>query len=893
MTFEWFQRFFLFAFIKSRYHQQPFEVANAERLLFPGLTSEYLKNSFFTDPFAHIFSFFNISTSTSNYIVSGVSNSFFFSLPFSLPHLISIKRLFSQGIKAAAASLIGIIAAHSLFLISVFYGLRFLIIPWFSLEPVTYIFGFTANILIIKELIQTSNKSNAFVTQQFQKGAYLAGSQTFSLTNFFDNAERTQPLSQKRGDQIFTFSPLLLRIGFLSFLLTWCEEINVFSCITNLTFNAQNTYLDLYPSSNASQFLGIHTIYILSFIVGNCVFSLFFYYLFLKSTPLLASWTNLSNAKVNDAINKLVMLLIITFTFASFPYYGLDYLFGKVGGFLPEDPVYKESVLSPSKITLNKKNTIFIKDSTEKKKRSLLLDVNNFDNGIYLKNIDFYKRDNIRSKVKGSIVRNPSFEKTNYRQENAWIRRNYLAKYRARPKKRGDPNTGISAPFYKAFQDPKAYYKKMRLESERKQLEKIRENKVKDSSGYFVNKQEGILAKEPVSKIQDFWDQVFGFPRQSEAFTHQTLLQSNRNEIEPYENQVVPKQNFHLDGVKNANLFTGNDQAGKDQQTNLLLTKPKKESYRDFLETLQQNNNSSQTDKELDFETNISVARYTKGVEKKKQYSIQKKQPKSLTTKKGIKRKYFLNPIYRALLQTDIDTFMARQPSKHNIAENQDHDLYKKRMLLEKYYNWLRYYSPLQKDLQNVYHISSSKSFVDSAFHHQFKGSLKIAKRLFPVTFDAQQNRKQNRVLSYDQTLYKDLPNSENPLLHEELLPYQNKIDVPNNSGSTKNKVLDATVPPFSQPNFSELDSKLQLNESQIGGVLPNDKATLLQKNSKNITSKEKLQESTSGVNFLNSLTHTFNTFPFIEESDSAPFYAGWDETLRRFVITNQFFIET
>ena len=810
LTFEWFKDFSYLPLLNPG-SPQPFEIANTERLLSPGLTSSYSGESFFTDPISHFFSFCqsealyrnsvgcknevfakaSLSKNTT-YIFSGLANSFFFSLPFSLPHLISIKRLFSQGIQAAVASLIGVVTAHSLFLIAIFYGLRFLIIPWFSLEPVTYTLGFTANVLIIKELIQTS-------PQRFQKGAY-AGINTQSLRGFFMG---------NGGNRDFAVSPLLLRIGFLSFLLTWCEELNVFSSITNLTLDAQNTYLDLYPSTNVSNFFGVHTLYIFSFIIGNCVFSLFFYYLLFNIGPVIASWTNFSNTKISNAINKLVMLFIITFTFASFPYYGLDYLIGKIGGFLPEDPVYKETVLSPTKLTVNKKNTLFIKaESADKKKHTSLLDINNFDNGVYLNNLDFNKFDNFPSDAKGSISRTTSFEKSNYRQENAWIRRNYLARLRARPRKNSENNSTTS--FYKAFQDPKAYYQKIQLESDRKQNKSIRE--IQSKNGSFVRRQEGILAEEPTYKMQSDrvfpLDLVFGNKRK-------TVLDSD------LDNRITNK-----------------------------------------------NNNSIDT--ELDPETNIFAEKYTKGVKRKNSAPLLKKS-KALSTKNIIKRKFFLNPVYRSLLQTDIDTFMARQPLTHNIAENQDYDLYKKRVLLEKYYNWLRCYSPLQKDLQDVYNISSTKSFVDSVFHHQFKGTLKIAKRLFPVTFDPQQNNKKNRVLSYDQTLYKDLQISENPLLHEEL---EGKSSLTKDQKANNKKVsrdLNDTGTQLSGPN---LQKQNDLTKQNLFGS---------QKHTQTKSELDPLKLQEPNYN---------NNYPFIEESDSSPFYAGWDDTLRRFVVTNKFFIE-
>ena len=86
----------------------------------------YAKESFIT-------SFFK-----TDQLLAGFVNSFFFSLPFSLPHLITLRRMFSQGVAAAAASIMGTIIAHSLVLVGVIYGIRFLVIPYYSLQPFTF-----------------------------------------------------------------------------------------------------------------------------------------------------------------------------------------------------------------------------------------------------------------------------------------------------------------------------------------------------------------------------------------------------------------------------------------------------------------------------------------------------------------------------------------------------------------------------------------------------------------------------------------------------------------------------------------------------------------------------------------------------------------------------------
>ena len=275
-------------------------------LLAPQLNpSSYFEDSYFEDPLSHIISFSRLPTllehgssfgaRTAGYgteqLISGFINSFFFSLPFSLPHLISMKRFLSQGVSAGVSSVLGIIAAHSLFLIGVLYGLRFFIIPWFSVEPLNYIMGIIIVVAIVNELVQ-------------EKKVYIV------------------PRSKQRQAN-------LLKIGVLNFLLTWCEESTVFHSFNHLTLNAHNTYLDLYPSGSApsagalNSFI-IHTTYLVAFILGNCLFSSLFYFLFLQSTQYISQWTGFALAKVARTLNKVVLFLIVAFTLSSCPYYGLD-----------------------------------------------------------------------------------------------------------------------------------------------------------------------------------------------------------------------------------------------------------------------------------------------------------------------------------------------------------------------------------------------------------------------------------------------------------------------------------------------------------------------------------------------------------------------------------------
>ena len=168
LSFQWLRDFSYFPLISP-------EMGNESSINFGcGATCLSGHDTFLSEPFSYLFSFAKNGVSLFSYtedvkasslgmqenlhghqsfttlfngffksdqLLAGFVNSFFFSLPFSVPHLITLRRMFSQGVAAAAASIVGTITAHSLVLVGVLYGIRFLIIPYYSLQPVTFLIG--------------------------------------------------------------------------------------------------------------------------------------------------------------------------------------------------------------------------------------------------------------------------------------------------------------------------------------------------------------------------------------------------------------------------------------------------------------------------------------------------------------------------------------------------------------------------------------------------------------------------------------------------------------------------------------------------------------------------------------------------------------------------------
>ena len=209
-----------------------------------------------------------------------------------------------------------------------------------------------------------------------------------------------------------------------------------------------------------------------------------------------------------------------------------------------------------------------------------------------------------------------------------------------------------------------------------------------------------------------------------------------------------------------------------------------------------------------------------------KSFTTQEIQPSIL--EKKLKQKYYANPIYKLLLSTDIDFFLSRQPRSFVLSGKHENELFTKRLLLANYYDSLRYYNtlPYAEEFEDTF--DGSKSYADRIYNQQFKGTLKIVRRLFSISLhkndnelnsSQNNNNKENLILKFDQPLYKKSfanNNTFHPIFHEEF-----RLNKVNELKQSSNK-------------------------------------------------KAKLRS------------------PFVQLVNPIPFYVGWDEQLRKLVITNR-----
>jgi len=157
-------------------------------VVIPQISSSIFRETFFLEtPSKVFFEFLEIPSLDQNKFILGLFNSLFLTLPISVTHIISIRRLLIQGIPAGFFSIAGYILGQCLFLIFVVFGFREILIPWLTFEPFNYILGL---ILIFRSI--------------------------YSMTQ-----ENLNELNGWRHPQYRNFF-------ITSFLLAWCEQSSIF-----------------------------------------------------------------------------------------------------------------------------------------------------------------------------------------------------------------------------------------------------------------------------------------------------------------------------------------------------------------------------------------------------------------------------------------------------------------------------------------------------------------------------------------------------------------------------------------------------------------------------------------------------------------------------------------
>jgi hypothetical protein len=330
-------------------------------IIIPQISSAIFRETFFLESPANMFFFFfEIPSLRENTLLLGIFNSIFLTLPLSVIHILTIRRLFIKGIPAATFSIVGYLVGQWLFIGSVIFGLRNVLIPWLTFEPLSYLLG----IIIIFRLVYSMTQENLRELPGWNQPQYI---------NFF----------------------------LTSFVLSWCEQTAVFQYLGNLSLAPTPSTLETLSSSH--NFFG-HFFYIIGIAIGSLFFTFFWGIILIQLKNWCIRYTPLFLSSFIQTINTGSFVLAIGLSLSSVPFYGLDYLTTGPFGFVSQDKVFKNTVFDQYNV---KDSVMGLGISSQFD--SVDIDISPFDRGRYL--------------VFPERTMPFAFEDLNYRGEFEWTTR--------------------------------------------------------------------------------------------------------------------------------------------------------------------------------------------------------------------------------------------------------------------------------------------------------------------------------------------------------------------------------------------------------------------------------------------------------------------------------------
>jgi hypothetical protein len=774
-------------------------------ILIPHYTSLLYKEALVLagDPSFNLFSFGATPTIVQNKFFVGFFNSIFACLPFSCAHLVALRRFYLQGWPVAWATSLGIILGHVFFLTSVLFGWRTLLFPWLHFEPWNYIVG----LYLIARIVYN-----------FGRPAGVAQYRRFAPKDL----------------------SVYLSMGAAACVLTLCEQGVIFQHLTTFTVGLEPSFME--PLTGTSQNLVLaHSMYLFGFLLGSFLFTFLSYGAALGFRFIVTQICLITDVRFHMYYQHYSRYVIMGIAVATVPFYGLDYFVINPLGFVPNDTALtRGSLFAPNTLV----DTWFKEHNGEYDGQGLATypyredyPLAGFDRGIY-----FSFKEGVLNPDSGDTQEFLTDEDYMLPVENAWRTRLKRGKTRRRDLMRNHKAS---------LQRVKIWLRKVApalADAEKKTLEQ------QQRTG--SDRLAAMALATPVERAKGWTP---------EQFNQFTILDNYTFSKDPYRLQppkaifldafdashhlVDTRENFKkedFEGIGNLEDLTvlvntmqrGRKESGQQGGKNLRLASRRKlaEAPRySLVQNFEEKVHSKLSHYILDrvdprnfyflrlWETMNTFL--PEEVQHERLASSRFKVPFQKRKHKLFNRNFRNNVYYKPLMRTDIDAFLSRQPKHHLLTPAEEAELYFKRTMLSDYYNSMRRYKNMNRGRRFLLAYGGTKSLAHKVYNHQFKGTYRVARRLFAVDLRAGNPASlPKRVLKYDQPLYDETKN-HNPMLHEELQKRRQRV-----------------------------------------------KRTV----------SEKVKGSQRARRTLRA-----NKLPFFRAANNRPFYCGWNARTRQFVLTN------
>ena len=672
-----------------------------------------------------------------------------------------------------------------------------------------------------------------------------------------------QSLQKRSWKQIqFSEKNRLFLIFLTHFLLIWTEQPSIYQHIGNLTVNSDSTILETLTSNGDINFFISHSFYLFGFIVGSFIFSILFGIGILKLRSFLLNRFNIRYSVWLTRFHTISILWITTLTFASMPYYGFDYLFTNCFGFVSYDTALEKTIFHASSFRENLLNkNSYDNEGLAEKRTGSLADLSSFDKSYYLVSRKPVLPDDPALSI-------DNFEELNYQGEYAWTSRDRRRKrYQRKPFLSQSSTTGT--------QDNDI--KKLSFSGREKETENRFSFFSSQNSSRKTDKESGmdqqnknipsLLKKETISDPLNLQETELKNWQLLSPFSLQNDWLNNISNRQNEEKEKI-NQNKEKNGFANYERKLKGETLGS----------------KDLFDYRNEENSLSKFFYETSGYSFLPSPSVTLGNSMNKQ-------------EERAKNSFYTNPLYRFLLEKDVDAFLSRQPKDHFLSVFEEKQLSQNRSVLNNYYNTLRSYRllPSWDGFQDEF--NGSLSYANKIYNQQFKGTLSLVRRLFSITvnpLEIQSGTKSghfleannsfdkgitnDRILKLDQPLYKTYIGNSSYLLDLK----NNKKDQPKG----KKEIFNQSESDFNDEN---LQNKRNSDKSEnLPNLLMHEEAQNNGYKIENFNQKSKKYNGLLSENSFSSNKKQAFSFPLIESTNPAPFYIGWDEKSRKLVITNR-----
>ncbi len=440
----------------------------------------------------------------------GLINSFFLFLPTSTSHLIMLRRFVMQGLEAGYIAGLGTICGNVLWIASMVFGWRFIIIPWISFDILRYFLGF---ILLVKYMWDTYNEKKLAL----------------------------EDLSK-------------VKIFLLSFLLAFTEQTTIYPFIANLSIGSETTVLETFPVDNLAGFITTHLSYLSGILIGSLSLLHLSCWFFENPAFNIYMWIISSFKVTTSAYSKFLNFFFLYLTMicavSNFAYFGLDYTITNPLGFVQDDRLIDQkslletSFLSTKASDRNTRRNRGRHGRRERWKRRIrkyrTFDASLYDQGIY----DLFTVENL-----------------NYGFDRFWLRRkmrNHRVRFRFFPgpwmrsfKKQ------LATPRLESFTGPRVEFFRMLFEQVYHPSfhEKSLNTNVKTSNGSPTNLSQNFLINGQTSSTNENIGKV---------------TDSSKNEFSAIRKFVRKFQTrIQLEKIKNSSNFETNEEIHSKRWKNL------------------------------------------------------------------------------------------------------------------------------------------------------------------------------------------------------------------------------------------------------------------------------------------------------------------------------------